>query len=58
MLAIIDPNGSNWANSDAIESGFKTLGITLSPQQVSTICGFLRRERNDYSMEDLFNLMK
>ena len=58
MLAIIDPNGSNWANSDAIESGFKTLGITLSPQQASTICGFLKREGMNYSMEDLFYLMK
>ena len=58
MLAYIDPNGTNWANSDAIEAGFKTLGVTLSPQQVSTICGLLRREGMNYSMEDLFNLMK
>jgi hypothetical protein len=58
MLAYIDPNGTNWANSDAIENGFKALGVTLSPQQVSTICGFLRREGMNYSMEDLFNLMK
>ena len=58
MLATIDPMGTNWATSDAIESGFKTLGITLSPQQVSTICGFLRREGMNYSMEDLFYLMK
>ena len=58
MLAYIDPNGTNWANSDAIENGFKALGVTLSPQQVSTICGCLRREGMNYSMEDLFNLMK
>ena len=58
MLAYIDPNGTNWANSDAIEAGFKSLGVTLSPQQVSTICGFLRREGMNYNMEDLFNLMK
>ncbi len=29
MLATIDPMGTNWTNSDAIELGFKTLGVTL-----------------------------
>ena len=40
MLATIDPIGTNWTNSDAIELGFKTLDVTLSPLQVFIICKF------------------
>ena len=40
MLATIDPIATNWTNSDAIELGFKTLGVTLSPLQFFIICKF------------------
>ena len=58
MLSVIDPRGTNFANSDNIQKGFAQLGVLLSDMEVMSLVGNLRRIGNTYSMEDLFNLVK
>lgn len=57
MLKAVDPQGKDWATKEEIANGFKQFGVYLTEQELITLTDELRRKDNEYSMEDMYNLI-